>query len=323
MAEKSVITIATNKKVFVDMACTLAMSFLLWNDTASIKFFLITDLPQFIPQKLKDKIDVVEVSPNELGEGFSTKLHMDQFAYTKQTLFIDADCLVYASLETVFDRFKGHHLSAIGYNRYEGENIGFCKDIALVRDRTAISYFPLLCGSLYYFEKGETLKNIFDYARSLLHSYHKIGLISLRDKENEEPLLAIAMAKFNQQPVNDTGLIKADRMFYKFLDANVIEGRARLWNNAEIPMPEYSKLKLALPAIVHFNGYYAELFEYGSEAIRLKKKFLKNKSIAVANSYATILSVLPGQSIQTLKNLLRPLYRLILGHRKIKSLKRM
>jgi hypothetical protein len=323
MPEKSVITIATNKKMYVDMACNLAMSFLLWNDVNSIHFFLVTDCPQFIPEKLRNRIEIIVVSPGELGDGFSTKLHMDKFAYAKQTLFIDADCLVYANLEPAFNEFKGHEVSVIGYNRYEGKDIGFCKDIALVIADTGISYFPLLCGSVYYFEKGEMANNIFDYARSLLKSYHDIGLISLRNKENEEPLIAISMAKFNQLPVNDTGLIKADKMFYEFLDTNVIEGKARLWNTDRIPIPEYSKLKSASPLIVHFNAYYAEMFEYKAEVIRLKQVFLGNKSIAFANLYAAILSIAPGKSIKAFKNLLRPFYRSIFGYRNAKSLKRM
>ncbi len=305
------------------MACNLAMSFLLWNDTASIKFFLVTDCPQFIPLKLKDKIDVVSIAPGSLGEGFSTKLHMDKFAYTRQTMFIDADCLVYQNLAAAFNTFEGHAVSVIGYKRYAGKDIGFCKDIATVMANTGISYFPLLCGSVYYFEKGQLVTDIFNYARSLLKLYHKIGLVSLRNKENEEPLIAIAMAQFNQQPVNDTGLIKADRMFYEFLDTNVIEGKARLWNKEKIPVPEYSELKLATPAIVHFNAYYAELYEYGSEVMRLKQVFLANKSVAMANIYAGALSVIPGKLKKSTKNLFRPLYQAVFGYRKIKLLKRM
>jgi len=323
MPERSVLTIATSKKIYVEMACNLAMSFLLWNDIADIKFFLVTDCPEFIPQKLQQKIKVVHMLPGELGDGFSSKLHMEQFSFTQQTLFIDADCLVYGNLTPAFDAFKGHKVSAIGYNRYTGSDVGFCKDIAQVITNTGIKYFPLICGSVYYFEKGETAAAIFANARSLLKSYQEIGLVTLREKENEEPLIAISMAKFNQNPVNDTGLIKADRMFYEFLRTNVIEGKARLWNDKNIPVPEYSTLKLALPLIVHFNASYAELFEYRSEVIRLKKVFLENSSIKAANMYASLLSVIPGRLNKKVKDILRPLYNTLFGHRKIKLSNRM
>ncbi|MES2807883.1 MAG: hypothetical protein V4619_04615 [Bacteroidota bacterium] len=318
MSNRAVITIATSKQLYVDMACNLAMSFLLWNDTAAIQFLLVTDCPQFIPKKIKDRITIIEVEPGQLGEGFSSKLHMYKLSTAAQTMFIDADCLVYGNLKPAFETFKGHDVSVIGYNRTEGQNVGFCKDIATVIKNTGTTYFPLLCGSVYYFEKGDIAQKVFDTAASLLPNYHDIGLVSLRGKENEEPLIAISMAKHNQQPVNDTGLIKADRMFYNFIDTNVIEGKARLWSNGEVPIPAYSTLKLALPLIVHFNAAYAEIFEYKSEVIRLKKIFLDNSSKTVANLYAAGLAVLPGKLKSAAKGLLRPVYNLLFGYRKVK-----
>jgi hypothetical protein len=322
MPEKSVLTIATSKKIYVEMACNLAMSFLLWNDVADIAFGLVTDCPELIPQKIQEKIRVIRVSPDELGDGFSSKLSMEQFSFTKRTLFIDADCLVYGDLKPAFQVFDGHKVSAIGYKRYKGEDIGFCKDIAQVIANTGIRYFPLICGSVYYFEKSEAASKIFSTAKSLLRSYQEIGLVKLRDKANEEPLLAISMAKFDQNPIEDTGLIKADRMFYEFLDTNVIEGKATLWNDKKIPVPEYSMLKLASPAIVHFNASYAELFEYKSEVIRLKKVYLENWSIGTANIFAGLMSVVPGSLSKKTKDIFRPMYRKLFGHRKVQVSKR-
>ena len=46
--QRYVLTIATGKKVFVDMAANLARSFLWWHHTGSdIQFQLVTDQPQF------------------------------------------------------------------------------------------------------------------------------------------------------------------------------------------------------------------------------------------------------------------------------------
>jgi hypothetical protein len=317
--EKAILTIATSKKMYVDMACNLAMSFLLWNDPTEIKFSIITDCPQFIPQKLKEKISIIEISPGELGEGFSAKLHIERFSPARHTLFIDSDCLVYGNLNTVFDLFKGRSLSAIGYKRYEGLDVGFCNDISKVIAYNNIEYFPLLCGSVYYFEHNDKTSRIFDHARSLVKTYHDMGLISLRGKENEEPLMAISMAKFNEEPVNDTGFVKADRMFYEYLETNIIRGKARLWNEKNIPVPEYSILKEANPLIVHFNAAYAESFEYESEVFRIKKVFLQNWNKEIANIYAYLTSTAPGKFKKTTKDILRPVYKSIFGHRKIKT----
>ncbi len=146
-----------------------------------------------------------------------------------------------------------------------------------------------------------------------------MGLVSLRGKENEEPLMAISMAKFNEEPVNDTGLVKADRMFYEYLETNIIRGKARLWNEKNIPVPEYSTLKEANPLIVHFNAAYAESFEYESEVFRIKKVFLQNWNKEIANIYAYVSSTAPGKLKKNTKDLLRPIYKSIFGHRKIKT----
>jgi hypothetical protein len=320
---KRVVTIATGNKTYIDMACNLAMSFLMWNDNLTIKFVLVTDRVDYLPQRLRDNIDIVEINPGELGDGFSAKLQMDKFGCSGQNLFIDADCLVYGNLEPVFDHFKGHDVSVVGYNRTEGKDIGFCKDIRTVMSNTGINYFPLLCGSVYYFEKGELATKIFAHARSLLQSYEEIGLVPLRGKANEEPLMAISMAKFDQQPVNDTGQIKADRMFYEYLKTNVIKGKAHLWNNKDVPVPEYSELMQATPVIVHFNAAHAESFEYESEVIRLKKVFLEDHSITAANLLAFIRSVFPGKLSKILKDIFRPVYRAVFGYRKIQLSKRL
>jgi hypothetical protein len=319
---KCVLTIATGKKVYVDMACNLAMSFVLWNKDTGIKFILITDGLQYIPQELQGKITIAEVAPGELGLGFSAKLQMDRFGQPGQNLFIDADCLVYGNLEPVFDYFSGSEVAVIGHKLTEGKNVGYCEDVTMVMHNAGITYFPLLCGSVYYFEKGELSTKVFDHARSLLRSYREIGLVLLNGKENEEPLIAIGMAKFDLPPLKDTGMVKADRMFYQYLQTNVINGSARLWNENNIPVPEYSQLMDSTPLIVHFNSSHAESYEYHSEVIRLKKFFLEKKNKFIANASAYFSAVLPGKATKIVKNIFRPVYHVLFGKRDVKLSRR-
>jgi len=321
--EKSIITIAVGKKTYIDMACNLAMSFLLWNNDNKIDFYLFTDNPQFISNKLKSKINVVDISDKKLQNGFASKLYMAQLTNAEKTLFIDADCLIYGNLLPVFETFNGYEVTAIGHKLTEGKDIGFCHDVSQLLANTGIPYFPLICGSVYYFQKSDLSDKIFNYAISQLKVYKEIGLIPLRDKENEEPLIAISMAKFNQNPVEDTGKIKADRMFYDHLKTNIISGRAKLWNTNNPPVPEYSTLKLSQPLIVHFNNHFTESYEYKSEIIRLKMYYLENRGKFVANISAYIASVLPGKLKLYIKNLLRPVYVQLFGNRKIKKINRL
>jgi hypothetical protein len=316
------LVIAGGKKLYIDMACNLAMSFMLWNRDSGIQFFLVTDRPDYIPDQLKKEISVIEKTPAELNKGFSSKLQIGDFLQTKQTLFIDADCLVYGELNSVFDLFKGRSLSVIGYNRTEGIDTGFCKDIRSVMQKTRIDYYTMLCGSIYYVEKNDTSRQAFNYANELLASYDEIGLIRLRNRENEEPLIAIAMAKYRQQPVNDPGFVKGDRMYYDHLKSNILNGYARLWSDKEPPVPVYSTLMESEPLIVHYNASYNETFEYKSEVARIRKVYLEEWPKALANSYANLIYTFPGKIIKSSKNLLRPLYNTLFGFRKIKPSER-
>jgi len=320
--ERSVLTIAGGNKLYIDMACNLAMSFLYWNKDSGIQFYLVTDRADLVPAKLRADINIIAKTPDELNKGFSSKLQIGEFIQTKQTLFIDADCLVYGNLNEVFELFEGHSTSVIGFNLTEGIDTGFCRDIKSVLAKTGTSYFPMFCGSIYYIEEGETAHNIFRYANSLLSSYDDLGLIRLRNRENEEPLISLSMAKFKQQPVNDTGFIKADRMYYDNLSSNILQGRARLWSDKQAPVPIYSTLLESQPKIVHFNASYSEIFEYKSEVSRIRKVYLYHWPKTFANVYAFLGHIMPGKLSKFTKDRLRPLYRLLFGYRKIQPSQR-
>ncbi len=316
--KRAVLTIASGAPLYINMAMDLAMSFLLWNKNNGIRFNLVTDRPELVPDKIRSAIDVTAVSSDRLGKGFSSKLDIDRFLSSDETLFIDSDCLVYGDLTPVFDAFHNSSLSAIGYERTSGIDVGFCKDISHILRNLELDYFPLLCGSVYFVRNDEVARNAFAYARKLLPDYDKLELVRLRERENEEPLLALAMAKYHQHLLPDQGWVKADRMFYTYLRSDVLKGTAVLWNTGNIPVPEYSTLELAKPLIVHYNADYTQSYEYTSEVARLNKYFLKNWNKTFTGMYATVAYTYPGKLKLFLKNTLRPFYRSIFGIRKIK-----
>jgi len=319
---RSILTIALGRKLYIDMACNLAISFLMWNKNSSISFILITDNPGYVPETVRSQITIIEKTADELGKGFSSKLQLGDLLQTDQTLFIDADCLVYGDLTEAFDIFENETVSAIGYKRYEGIDIGFCPDIKVMIQKTGLGYFPLLVGSVYYVNNTTLAQEIFRHAKVLFGLYDELGLVRLRNRENEEPLMAMAMAKFLQNPIEDTGLIKADRMFYEYMKSNILKGYAKLWNENEPPVKGYSTLMLSEPLIVHFNASNNELYEYKSEVIRLRKVFLEKWPVAAANLYAHLTCFMPGVLIKNLKNTFRPIYNGIFGYRKIKTSER-
>lgn len=315
---RSVLTIATGKKYFIDLACNLIRSFFLWNEKTDIAFWLVTDRKEFVPHELAKKINILEIRENQYGKGFETKLYLDHFAQTDQSLFIDADCLVYGNLNQVFDIFKGRSVSAIGDQITEGDF--FC-NIATMINQLKLPYMPRFVGGVYYLEKSPTAEKVFDFARTLKPRYDELGFIRLRGVENEEPLIALGMAKYNQKVIPEDGSIKADRMFFKYCRTNVLKGKAEFWNEGAFPEKVYFKIKQANPLIGHFNASFAENYEYNSESHRLTLRSI-GLPVAISNLYSGIFILFPGKLKENLKQTLRPVYRKLFGFRSVKKSKR-
>jgi hypothetical protein len=314
--QRAVLSIATGKPIYLQMAINLARSFKWWHKDSDIQFVLATDRKDLLPQDLSD-IEVIELQPGELGQGFSPKLHLDKLAPADCTLFVDADCLCVGSLESVFDRFAGHAVSVVGKALTEGEFFG---DVKLVREQFNLSYLPYFVGGLYYFERGETSTSVYETARALEPQYDEIGLIRLRGRPNEEPLMAIAMAMHGQTPIPEDGSIKAEPMFYPSgMTVDVIRGKATLWNSPKHPLhSSIWGLAEASPLIVHFHCVNAEVAPYTRECLKLEKIIHEHWNPQLANSYAFLKLSIPQIAVNAFKDTFRPLYRKLFGVRKIR-----
>ncbi|MEO6632590.1 MAG: hypothetical protein ABIN13_12730 [Mucilaginibacter sp.] len=319
--QRYVLTIATGKKVFVDMAANLARSFLWWHPGSDIQFQLVTDQPQFVPTDIISKIEVINVEPGQLGKGFSAKLQLDKLVSNGKTMFIDSDCLVFGPLDTVFDKFKNAGVSVVGGYISAGDWFG---DIGAICRKFNVPHIPKFNGGLYYLEKGETSKKVYDTARQLESEYDKIGFTRLRGLPNDEVLMALAMQLHGQAPVPDDSTIMSDPQAcqgkYKI---NVINGTRSL-NNPPYPSPlhqDWYPFTKVSPLIVHFLGYYTLHYPYLREVYRLKKA--SAKKLNTLTELAAVLSIeVPAVVKEQFKRAFRPLYHKLAGVRKIKTSER-
>lgn len=312
----SVITIATGKPYYIKLAVNLARSFLYWHPDSNLQFWLVTDQPQLVPREVADAIYIKKIDAQQYGEGFSTKLYLDQFMQTQHTLFVDADCLIYGNLEKVFELLQGQEqgVAAVGNVVTDGEF--FC-DVKTTIKKLGLAYMPRFIGGIYYLEKTALADKVFSKARELLQDYDQIGLVRLRGKENEEPLLSLAMAFYGLKPLPEDGSIKAERMSYENIKSNLLSGEVELRNpNA---FPTWVEVRKSTPLIVHYNGSYTDYY-YQREVTRLYLHSLfSSKQLASA-------IIFPGTLIYLAKNKLketfRPYYRSLFGFRRLKLLKR-
>lgn len=312
--QKAVFTLAIGKSIYVQMAVSLARSFKYWHKNSAIRFFIATDQKHLIPCDLSD-IEIIELKSGVLGDGFSPKLHLEQIAPAQQNIFIDADCLCVGSLESVFDNFSGHAVSVIGKIVSTGNFFG---DVASVCRRFELNGLPKFVGGLYYLEKGSVSDHIYATARQLEPKYDELGLIRLRGRPNEEPLMAIAMAMYGQTPIPDNGTIKAEPMFYPSgVEADVFQGTASLWNLPSDPNYISTWLTEAHPIIVHFHCDGTERDPYTREVIKLEKVMAQGWSLWAASVYAFVVASLPQVIIRWLKDTFRPMYRKLFGVRPV------
>jgi len=313
--ERAVLTIASGKPVYINMGVALARSFRRWHKDSDIVFQFATDQADKLPADVKEFVSVVPFKPGELGEAFTPKLHLDKLTEARKTLFIDADCILYRSLEPLFDEFNEKDFSLIGEMVKQGEFWGNLKERC---ERFKIPHVPIFFGAVYYFEAGETSKSVFEKARELEPQYDDIGMIRLRGHHNEEPLLGVSMAMHDQMPVEDDGSHKVDALkFQTKMQANVWKGFVHVENKPGHPKHQpQNKLRKASPIIYHYNDSFARTPLYLAEA-----DFLNRVAGGTSEPLAWLLSRMailwPGRLKTGVRDTFRPLYRKVFGTRKI------
>ncbi|MBA3485983.1 MAG: hypothetical protein H0T88_02115 [Lysobacter sp.] len=320
-ATRAVLTIATGKWVYLNMAIALARSFLWWHRDSAIQFYIATDITGPLPADM-DNIRILRFEPGALGRGFSMKLKLDQLAPADQTLFIDADCLCTGPLEPVFQRFAGHHVSVVGGSITDGEWFG---DVATTRSHFGIEELPKFNGGVYYLERGEKASRVYSRARELEERYDSLGLVRLRGCANEELLMAISMALEGCRGIEDDGSIHGELFASpKLLEVDVLRGVARL-SNPPLPDPAHRPgypVREIAPVIVHFLGDFTTKWQYRAEERVLRLVSLRRLPAAIARTWVLVTYKDPAMRLEKFRDALRPLYRRLFGLREVRQSER-
>ena len=317
---RAVLTIATGKRLYLDMAITLARSFQWWHRESAIEFVIATDIADPLPADLAG-VRVLRFKPGELGVGFSMKLQLDRLAPADQTLFIDSDSLCLGPLEPVFDRFAGAPVAVLGTRVSEGEWFG---DIARQCANFGIPAMPRFNGGVYYLERGERCKAVYDKARELEAHYDALGLVRLRGSPNEELLMSISMALHGCPVLEDDGRFYGDFFMHPLLDElDLLRGRVRLRNPApdhSAHRPGYSVREIE-PRIVHFLGDFTSKWPYRTEE---KTLALIGRGVpaGLARSLVRTGYRLPAKWAERARDGLRPVYHRLFGYRSVRHVER-
>ena len=312
---RAILTLALGPPLYWNMAVNLARSIRRWHDPADLPIAIATDSPVSLPADLTG-VEIIRLKPNELGLGFETKLHLDRLAPAARTIFIDADCLVYARLDNVFARFAGQSVGVIQERvASDGERFG---DVAAYCRQLGVATIPIFTGGMYYLERG-TATPIYEEARRLFQDYDKMGLVRLRGLPNEELLVAGAMARHNLWGIADDGSIIGDFQTSPGPHSlDIIRGRRRMSNPpAGDPIHcSWAPVRSIEPAVVHFLAYHTHLPPYRSEMTTLSW-IASGIWAPVARVLSRLFILWPGLGFIRLKTWLRPLYRKLFGVREV------
>lgn len=313
--ERAVLTLALGPEVYWNMAINLARSVRRWHDVNTLPIAIVTDRTDPVPPDLRG-VETIRLQDGELGVGFETKLHLDRLAPGRHTLFIDADCLVYAPLDELFQRMRGRPVATAGGEISTGDWFG---DVAALCRRLGVRALPAFNGGLYYLEPGPVTTEVYRQARAMVADYDALGLVRLRGLPNEELLMASAMASHGLAALPDEGEIMSDpQQCPGPVRVNILRGY-RLLVNPPPPSPLHrpgNRFARRSPLIVHFLNDHTRRTPYRTDVRRLALA-ARGYPDWLASLVAEVLVGAPGRAQMFMKDTLRPLYHRIFGARPV------
>lgn len=314
---RAVLTIATGKIAYWNMAMELARSFELWNGSNDIQMFILTDIERELP-KVLNSTHLITVAGGGLKAGFSSKLQLDQYAPADETLFIDADCFCLSSLDFVFEKFRGKDVSVVGGEISSGEWFG---DVAETCARTGVRALPKFNGGIYFLARGPKAVAVYDRARALEPLYDDIGLRRLRGAANDELLMAISMAQEGCVGIPEDGTVMGEFLSCPIVsELDIVLGRCVL-RNPDLPdlrHRDWFPLGEVRPAVVHFLGHHVSGWLYRAEVLKLRLAF-DYRWPPVAASLVGRLYTVPYRILDKIREVLRPTFHKLFGPRRVRA----
>ncbi|HWD90015.1 MAG TPA: hypothetical protein VG367_17935 [Mucilaginibacter sp.] len=300
--DRSVLLLATNKQKYLRFALNCADSVRLHNPDLPV--FIVTNIePDDQPSRKDIKFLAV---PDEIARlHYETKLYLNDFLQTEETLFIDSDCLCYSDLTPVFDACAGRDVTVIGrtlrLEDFWGDSAGFA------RETLGINKSIMFNGGFIYMRKTELAERIFLKAREVSENYDAYGFLRIQNNlKSEETLLQIAMATYDQLPIADDGRYMTD-LFTDFRPKvlNVLKKERLLQNPASPSLRHRSWYpRNYSPAILHFGGSNIKSYPYISQSFLLKLRNIGVPTL-LSSIVTNILIHTPYRSYHRLRSLIR------------------
>jgi hypothetical protein len=252
MPREGILTLALGAK-YAAQAQYLALSCVL-NSPHTLRA-VITDRPE----TLTPYYDLVIPCREEFGHPFRVKTRLNRYTPFENTLYIDADSLVFHPLDSLFTALNGRGFVYNGGKRTEGT---WYLDIGTLITRLGVPWLPEFNSGMLLFNREQSAA-VFEDASAYMTNYAESEIAFFRGTMlPDEPFLAMALAKNNVEPYEDFGRF-----------SRTLIGASRIRLNAAHGFALYTKEGVPVfPLIVHFCGRWGNCL-YALEKIRLRRLF--------------------------------------------------
>ena len=214
-ASRGFVTIATGKEHYYRIAANLLCSYRL--HAGAWPFAIICDRENEYTAVF-DKV----VLMGKPTHSYMDKLRLFDCLPWDETIFIDADCLVYGDIDRWWALFEenGSDFSVFGcaYEDLETDK-GWFRTAGMGKYRDQIHFVPSFSGGIYFLRRTETCRQVFEIAKEAAAHYRDYPFAIFRDPA-DEPVIALGMAVTDSRPTDcrDVGLYTYKRFMRADID---------------------------------------------------------------------------------------------------------
>lgn len=214
--ERGFCTIATGDIKYSKLAQNLFLSYVR-HTSCKYPFTVFTDRSN----KYLECFDNIVVWENPY-KTFLDKLNIFSNPPYKETIFVDADSLVYGDLSQLFNYFKdADSVSCVGKVLPLSSKEGWFRVEDTLYFKNRLNYTLWLHGGIYYFQQTKQTKQFFDLCLEIIPLYKDIFFrFQYLTEPADEPIVALAMAIMGFKTINydpdifafyrDSNILKAD-----------------------------------------------------------------------------------------------------------------
>lgn len=248
------VTIATGKEMYYRMAQRLLWSYRMFAKQP-MKFALVCDREN----KYTEEFDEVIIIDNP-ARSYMDKLRLYEVVPFDETIYIEADCLIYDDINRWWGIFEnGSDFAPFGciWNDLTVAK-GWYIPSGMKEFESDIEYVISMNGGVYFMRKTQTCERVFEVAKYCTEHYGDYAFRVFMEPA-DEPVFALGMAVNKCRPADYDEMLIAPNS--RFLDADISKGRARFTRGG----------KTLDYRIIHWGSYNTELARYRYEAERLER----------------------------------------------------